>query len=96
MGGSTKGFTEVPGVEATAASNHWRLAVESHAANFPHSRHYCGDVRTLDVTRMPAADLFWASPACPPWTDARGRRRDFDLQTVQQLSLFGDPWIRGK
>ncbi len=42
------------------------------------------------MATMPRADIFWASPACPPWTDARGKKRDFDKQTVQQGVLFGE------
>jgi DNA (cytosine-5)-methyltransferase 1 len=49
--------------------------------------HYCGDVVKADITRFPGADLFWASPSCPWWTDAAGRRRDFDRST--QGVLFG-------
>lgn len=91
VGGSSWGATRVPGVQAILAANHDPLAVESHAANFPNTEHYCGDVRSIDLARFPRADLFWASPACPPWTDAHGKRRDFDTQTVQQPGLFGDP-----
>lgn len=90
VGGDTWGWTRCPQVQATLAANHWDKAIESHAANFPGCDHYRGDVRSVDVATFPRADLFWASPACPPWTDARGRRRDFDTQTVQQPSLFGD------
>jgi DNA (cytosine-5)-methyltransferase 1 len=90
VGGSSWGATRVPGVEVILAANHWDLAVESHAANFPTAEHYCGDVRSIDMAKFPRADIFWSSPACPPWTDARGRKRDFDQQTIQQPSLFGD------
>lgn len=90
VGGSSSGAARVPGVRVTLAANHWDVAVESHAANFPDADHYCGDVRAIDMAKFPRADIFWASPACPPWTDARGKRRDFDKQTVQQPSLFGD------
>jgi hypothetical protein len=97
-GGSTRGATRVPGVWAKLAVNHWQTAVDTHAANFPGADHERADVRTLDVTKLPRAGIFWASPACPPWTDARGRKRDFDKQTVQQGVLFGehkpDPAIR--
>jgi DNA (cytosine-5)-methyltransferase 1 len=90
VGGDTEGATKVPGVQAMLAVNHWKVAVESHAANFPHADHECADVKALDMDKMPRADIFWASPACPPWTDARGKRRDFDKQTQQQGVLFGE------
>lgn len=90
VGGDTWGVTRCRYVRNIMAANHWQLAIDSHEANFPEADHYCGDVRSTDIGRFPYAEFFWASPACPPWTDARGKRRDFDTQTVQQPSLFGD------
>jgi DNA (cytosine-5)-methyltransferase 1 len=84
-GGSTQGAASVPGVEPVFACNHNVQAVESHSRNFPAVDHYCGDVVKADITRFPRADLFWASPSCPWWTDAAGRRRDFDRSTQQVL-----------
>lgn len=87
-GGSTQGAAVVPGVEPIFAANHNELAIRSHAANFPNVDHYQGDVIEADITRFPRADIFWASPACPPWTDARGVKRDFDK--TNQQTLFGE------
>ncbi|TDB87279.1 DNA cytosine methyltransferase [Actinomadura sp. KC216] len=86
-GGSTKGAAVVPGVRPIFVANHDDTAIASHAANFPDVEHYKGNVVETDITRFPWAALFWASPACPPWTDARGVKRDFD-RTNQQV-LFG-------
>src|SRR5215472_4818081 len=85
-GGSSQGFAEIPGVEILAAANHWDRALESHAANFPDTRHYQGDIREMDMRDFPRGDLFWASPECPAWSQARGRQRDFD----RQPDLFGE------
>lgn len=90
VGGDTLGASRVPYVRPMLAVNHWQVAVDSHAANFPDADHECCDVRALDMATMPRADIFWASPACPPWTDARGKKRDFDKQTVHQGVLFGE------
>jgi DNA (cytosine-5)-methyltransferase 1 len=90
VGGDTLGASRVPHVRPMLAVNHWQVAVDSHAANFPDADHECCDVRALDMATMPCADIFWASPACPPWTDARGKKRDFDKQTGQQGVLFGE------
>jgi DNA (cytosine-5)-methyltransferase 1 len=87
FGGSSQGATAVPGVELILAANHLPLAVDVHALNFPAADHYLGDVAKADVTRFPRADLFWASPACPKWTNARGVKRDFDR--TNQAVLFG-------
>jgi DNA (cytosine-5)-methyltransferase 1 len=65
-----------------------REAIESHAANFPATDHYRGDIREAPVERWPVTDLFWASPECPQWSNARGKRRDF--ATSMQDDLFGE------
>jgi DNA (cytosine-5)-methyltransferase 1 len=85
-GGSSQGAAAVPGVTVRLAANHWDRAIASHAANFPAAEHFQGDIHDADVARMPAADLFWASPECPQWSQARGKRRDFD----RQPDLFGE------
>lgn len=89
VGGTSKGASCVPGVEVTDAANHDPHAIESHALNFPNARHYEADVTKLVMEKMPRADIFTASPVCPPWTDANGIRRDFDKVNAQQ-TLFGD------
>ncbi|MCO6011451.1 DNA cytosine methyltransferase [Actinoallomurus purpureus] len=87
-GGSSQGAHAVPGVEVTRAANHWERAIESHAANFPDTDHYRGDIREAPVDRWPVCDLFWASPECPQWSNARGKKRDFS--TSLQDDLFGE------
>ncbi|MFC3982472.1 DNA cytosine methyltransferase [Streptosporangium jomthongense] len=86
-GGSSQGAHAVPGVTVTRAANHWERAVESHAANFPGADHYRGDIRDAPVEKWPVCDLFWASPECPQWSNARGKKRDFTHS--QQGELFG-------
>lgn len=86
-GGSSQGAHAVPGVRVELAANHWERALQSHAANFPDVDHFQGDIREADVTRWPAADLFWASPECPKWSVARGKKRDY--VTSLQGALFG-------
>jgi DNA (cytosine-5)-methyltransferase 1 len=85
-GGSSQGATAVHGVTARLACNHWDRAIQSHARNFPDTDHYQGDIHDADVTRFPRGDLFWASPECPKWSNARGKTRDFD----KQPDLFGE------
>lgn len=86
-GGSSQGAAAVPGVELMLAANHLPIAVDVHALNFPAADHFLGDVVKADITRFPRADLFWSSPACPKWTNARGVKRDFDR--TNQAVLFG-------
>ena len=84
-GGSSQGADAVPGVRVTRAANHWERAIQSHSANFPTVDHWLGDIREAPVERWPVADIFWASPECPQWSNARGKRRDFN---TLQASLF--------
>lgn len=83
-GGSSQGMHSIPGVRMARAANHWERAIESHAANFPEVDHYRGDIREAPVDTWPVTDIFWASPECPQWSNARGKKRDFDA------SLQGD------
>jgi len=76
-GGSTQGAAAVPGVRPAHAANHWERAIESHAANFPDADHWRGNIRDLDVSRLPYAELFWASPECTNWSRAKGRAQDY-------------------
>jgi DNA (cytosine-5)-methyltransferase 1 len=87
-GGSSQGAHAVPGLRVERAANHWQRAIESHAANFPTVDHYRGDIREAPVDRWPVCDVFWASPECPQWSNARGKKRDFD-QSLQG-DLFGE------
>lgn len=88
-GGSSQGAHAVPGVEVVAAANHWKKALETHALNFPDTRHYEGDIRDMDMTDFPPGDLFWASPECPKWSKSRGRKRDFDNTLQGTLEYEG-------
>jgi hypothetical protein len=76
-GGFTQAIATIPGVRPVHAANHWDCAIESHAANFPHVDHQLGDIRALDVARLPYAELFWASPECPQWSQANGEARTY-------------------
>jgi DNA (cytosine-5)-methyltransferase 1 len=88
-GGDGQGLAVIPGVELAFAGNHKWRRVAVHAANFPNADHACRDVTKADVAGFPRVDFYWASPACPPWSNARGVKRDFD--SSNQLDLFGKP-----
>ena len=85
-GGSSQGIHAVPGIRVERAANHWKLAIESHAHNFPDATHYQGDIRKAPVWEWPVTDIFWASPECTNWSVAKGRKRDFD--SAMQGTLF--------
>jgi DNA (cytosine-5)-methyltransferase 1 len=84
-GGSSQGMHSIPGVRMERAANHWERAIESHAANFPEVDHYRGDIREAPVDKWPVTDIFWASPECPQWSNARGKKRDFDASMQGDL-----------
>jgi DNA (cytosine-5)-methyltransferase 1 len=88
VGGTSHGASYVPGVEIYAAANHDKHAVDSHTLNFPGARHFQADITKLPVTKMPYAEIFSASPACPSWTTANGVKRDFDRANVEVQTLF--------
>ncbi|MET8847979.1 DNA cytosine methyltransferase [Amycolatopsis sp. NPDC004625] len=81
FGGDTTGVLAVPGTTGVLAANHNPDAIATHAYNHPGMDHYEGDIAKADIGKFPAVDFFWASPSCPPWTDARGVKRDFDQST---------------
>lgn len=78
-GGSTQGIATIPGVRPIHAANHWQKAIESHAVNFPDVDHWKGDIRDLDVSRLPYAEIFWASPECTNWSKAKGKAQDYAI-----------------
>ncbi|MGI5122769.1 DNA cytosine methyltransferase [Marinactinospora thermotolerans] len=90
MGGSTAGAAQVPGLVPVFAANHNEQAIQTHRANHPDVEHYTGDVQKIRVAEVfPRVKVYWASPACPAWTDARGMKRTFDR--TNQLALWGAP-----
>lgn len=74
-GGSSTGAVQIPGVSVRVASNHWRLAVETHEANHPDTGHVCADLSQIDPHYYPRTDILWASPECTNHSIAKGLRR---------------------
>jgi DNA (cytosine-5)-methyltransferase 1 len=75
-GGSSTGAIDVPGVSVRVASNHWQLAVDTHAANHGDTGHVCADLSQIDPRYYPRTDILWASPECTNHSIAKGARRD--------------------
>ncbi|MDT8333032.1 DNA cytosine methyltransferase [Roseomonas gilardii] len=71
-GGFTTGATQA-GATVVWAANHWRGAVDIHAANHPDTEHSCQDLHQADWTQVPAHDLLLASPCCQGHSRARGK-----------------------
>jgi DNA (cytosine-5)-methyltransferase 1 len=83
-GGSGLGATAVPGVSLYLAANHSQRAIETHATNFPDTKHDCADISQVEPRRYAATDILWASPECTNHSVAKGRKR------AAQAGLFGD------
>jgi hypothetical protein len=64
-GGSSQGAEEA-GTQLALGLNHWRRAIDTHSANFPHAEHDCADVSVCDPRYYPTTDLLIASPECFP------------------------------
>lgn len=90
VGGTSHGASYVPGVEIYAAANHDKYAVDSHSLNFPGARHFQADITKLPVDKMPYAEIFSASPACPAWTNANGVKVEFDRANVESVALIDE------
>jgi DNA (cytosine-5)-methyltransferase 1 len=74
LGGWTEGARQA-GVRVLWAANHWRSAVDIHAANHPGTSHACQDLHQADWTQVPRHDVLLASPACQGHSKARGKER---------------------
>jgi DNA (cytosine-5)-methyltransferase 1 len=88
-GGATQGAHSVPGVRPVLAANHDQLAIDTHSTNFPDVEHFRGDIRDLDVAGHPYAHIFWASPECTNWSQAKGKAADY----ARQPGLFDEPEV---
>lgn len=63
------------GIEVVWAANHWKEAVEIHAANHPGAKHACQDLHQADWSEVPEHDILLASPCCQGFTRARGANK---------------------
>lgn len=70
-GGFTEGATAA-GLRVVWAANHWRAAVETHAANHPGAAHVCQDLHQANWCEVPRHDVLLASPSCQGHSRARG------------------------
>ena len=84
-GGSGIG-ARAAGFDLVIAANHWALAIETHAANFPDTEHDLADISQVDPRRYPLTDVLWGSPECTNHSQARGISR----QAQSQPDLFGE------
>jgi DNA (cytosine-5)-methyltransferase 1 len=84
-GGSSIGVTAA-GASVRLAMNHWPVAIESHAANFPGIDHACVKIEAANPAWYPTTDVLIASPECDAHTYAGGKRRARQHPTLFDLS----------
>lgn len=72
-GGSSTGAMQA-GVEVVLAVNHWHVAIQSHRANHPNTRHICARIDDIDPRHdnLLPFDILMASPECTHHSIARG------------------------
>lgn len=84
FGGSSLGAAKA-GAEIRLAMNHWRLAVDTHHANFPKADHDCADMSAVDPRRYGSTDILITSPECTNHSLAKGKPRHYYSE-----DLFGN------
>lgn len=89
VGGFGQAGKYVPGVVGRCAVNHDADAVKAYRLMHPGVDVRREDVRALDMTTVPPAVLGTYAPACPPFSDAKGLRVDFDVKNSGQ-TMLGD------
>lgn len=86
-GGSSTGMVAVPGIRVIEAANHWKLALDVHNANHPHTVHKHVDLHEDDPRNFARTDILWASPECTKWSQAAG----VAARPAIEEGLFEDP-----
>ena len=74
-GGASTGIERAFGRPVDVAVNHNAEALAMHAANHPHTAHYCEsvwDVDPIEVTKNQPVGLVWLSPDCKHFSKAKG------------------------
>lgn len=84
-GGSSTGAKRA-GFEIRYGQNHWKMAVETYATNFPEADAHLTDIVSTDPRFYPKTDVLITSPECQGHSIAAGRKR----KNQGQLSLFGN------
>lgn len=76
------------GLQVRVAVNHWRVAIDSHSANYPDIDHDCSDLSKVDVRKYPFPEVLLAAPECKYQGCAAGVQ--LDTSKPVQLDLFED------
>lgn len=77
---------DAAGIQVRCSVNHWDLAIESHARNFPGVEHDCTDITAVDPQRYPSTAVAIFTPECTFHSLARGT----PIRGRRQLLLWDD------
>lgn len=101
-GGSSWGARQA-GIEVVAAIDLWKVAGETHKANFPETEFIEGRLEDLDlaalVKKLGKIDLIIASPECTSHSPAKGNKprceqsKDTAFQVVRFAKAFKCRWL---
>lgn len=84
------GFTisaAAAGIDVKTALNHWKVAIESHNANFPDTFHDCTDISACDPRRYRSTDILMSSPECTNHSQAKGQKRSLYADDLWKSTL---------
>lgn len=73
-GGTSAGAKSSGAVDVKFALNHWDVAIKTHSANFPGTKHVNSRLDMTHPSECPSIDLLFASPECTHHSNARGGR----------------------
>lgn len=88
-GGASLGVREA-GADLRLGMNHWKLAIETHSANFPDADHALCDVSLADPRWYPRTTVLVAAPQCTNHSVAKGVRRKHGQRTMFE-TVLDDP-----
>jgi DNA (cytosine-5)-methyltransferase 1 len=98
-GGTSQGARQSGAAELVFALNHWEIAVQTHSANFPGTKHVNRSLADCNPSECPAIDLLFASPECTHFSRARGSRPTSDQQragawdVLKWVEFHRPPWL---
>lgn len=90
-GGTSIGAEQSGAAKVRFAVNHWDVAVQTHAANFPGAKHINSRLDQVKPGECPRINLLFASPECTHHSRARGGRPTSDQQRAGAWELL--PWL---
>lgn len=90
-GGTSQGAEQSGAATVVCAVNHWDVAVKTHSANFPHTKHINSRLDQVNPGECENLDIIFASPECTDHSRARGGRPTNDQRRCGAWDLMR--WI---